>query len=376
MKEHYDYLIVGSGLFGATFAYKAGRRGKSCLVIDRRSHLGGNVYCEDWNGINVHYYGPHIFHTNDAYIWSFVKNLIPLYPFTLQTLAKSKDQLFNLPFNMNTFYQMWGVKTPLEARAVIDRQRWEARVSMKEAGCLEPQNLEQQALCMVGRDIYERLIKGYTEKQWGKPCCELPASIINRIPVRFTFDNNYFNDRWQGIPVGGYNPLIGKLLQHADTEQYADFFEDRSYWEGKADKIVYTGPLDRYFDYDAGRLEWRSLRFEHVLLDVANHQGNAIINYTDRDIPYTRIVEHKHFDSLNLQLLDMPTTVVTREFPLECKPDNEPFYPINNARNMERATIYKQMQAKEKNVIFGGRLADYAYYDMDQVIARALNVKL
>ena len=390
--KHYDYLIVGSGLYGATFAYCAAQAGHSCLVIDRRPHLGGNVYCEDIEGINVHRYGPHIFHTSDKRVWQFVTSIVEFNNFINTPLAKYQGRVYNLPFNMNTFYQMWGVPIPDLAMLIIDRQRKEALADMKTD---KPSNLEEQALLLVGRDIYETLIKGYTEKQWGRPCTKLPADIIRRLPVRFTFDNNYFRDPYQGIPVGGYNTLIKRLLKHAVTLTDADFFADRAYWESRADRIVYTGPLDQYFDYSEGRLAWRSVRFEDEIIDTPNHQGVAIVNYTDRDIPYTRIVEHKHFQTVGNAIFDNPRTVITREYPCEypsilpspsfslitgavsAVPSSlppDPFYPINDHRNNALADRYRDLALQERNVIFGGRLADYRYYDMDNVIAKVLSV--
>ena len=390
--KHYDYLIVGSGLYGATFAYCAAQAGHSCLVIDRRPHLGGNVYCEDIEGINVHRYGPHIFHTSDKRVWQFVTSIVEFNNFINTPLAKYQGRVYNLPFNMNTFYQMWGVPIPDLAMLIIDRQRKEALADMKTD---KPSNLEEQALLLVGRDIYETLIKGYTEKQWGRPCTKLPADIIRRLPVRFTFDNNYFRDPYQGIPVGGYNTLIKRLLKHAVTLTDADFFADRAYWESRADRIVYTGPLDQYFDYSEGRLAWRSVRFEDEIIDTPNHQGVAIVNYTDRDIPYARIVEHKHFQTVGNAIFDNPRTVITREYPCEypsilpspsfslitgavsAVPSSlppDPFYPINDHRNNALADRYRDLALQERNVIFGGRLADYRYYDMDNVIAKVLSV--
>lgn len=363
--KRYDYLIVGSGLFGATFAYCAMQAGHSCLVIERRSNTGGNVYCKKVEGINVHCYGPHVFHTSDVDVWKFVTSLVPFNRFTNTILAQHRGRLYNLPFNMNTFYQMWGVITPQDAMRIIGEQRGKINST-------NPRNLEEQALMLVGRDIYETLIKGYTEKQWGRKCRELPSSIIRRLPVRFTYDNNYFDDVYQGIPVGGYNRLINRMLYGADVVTDADFFEDRSYWESFADKIVYTGSLDKYFDYQEGHLEWRSIRFEHEVLDVPNYQGNAIVNYTDSDVPYTRIVEHKHFEYFGQSVYDIPKTVITREYPVMS--DSDPYYPINDERNNALAVRYRSMADTEHRVIFGGRLAEYRYYDMDDVIASALTI--
>ena len=378
--KHYDYLIVGSGLNGATFAYCAAQARRSCLVIDRRPHLGGNVYCEDIEGINVHRYGPHIFHTSDKRVWQFVTSLVEFNNFINTPLARSRGRVYNLPFNMNTFYQMWGVATPQEAMHIINMQRRESLASMKND---KPRNLEEQALLLVGRDIYETLIKGYTEKQWGRPCTQLPADIIRRLPVRFTFDNNYFRDTYQGIPVGGYNTLIDRLLRHADTLTGVDFFTDRAYLENCADHIVYTGPLDQYFDYSEGQLAWRSVRFEDEIIDNPNHQGVAIVNYTDRHIPYTRIIEHKHFETFGDAVYDNPCTVISHEYPCEFVSHSdsststtmEPFYPINDERNDVMANRYRELAIQERNVIFGGRLADYRYYDMDKVIGKALQAE-
>ena len=367
----YNFLIVGSGLFGATFAYKAHQAGKSCLVIDKRPQLGGNVYCEKTEGINVHKYGAHIFHTANKAVWDFVNSLVPFNRYTNCPVANYHDELYNLPFNMNTFYQMWGVHTPEEAQAKIDEQR--AVVSAKLDGA-EPRNLEEQALLLVGRDIYEKLIKEYTEKQWGRPCTELPAFIIRRLPLRFVFDNNYFNDPYQGIPIGGYNLLINKLLEGAEVKTNCDFFREyKDSWREIADTLVYTGQLDEYFDFRLGRLDWRTVSFQTRIEDTPNYQGNAVVNYTSHDVPYTRVIEHKHFESFGQAVYDNPKTVVSEEYSTEFKPGMEPYYPVNDERNNALAEQYRELAAKEPNVIFGGRLAEYKYYDMDKVIERALS---
>lgn len=370
MKPYYDYLIVGSGLFGATFAYKAKQAGKRCLVIDKRPHLGGNVYCEQIEGINVHKYGAHIFHTSNKEVWDFVNSLVPFNRYTNCPVANYHGELYNLPFNMNTFTQLWGVKTPEEAMTRIDEQRAEAAAKI---GGLEPRNLEEQALALVGRDIYDKLIKEYTEKQWGRPCTELPAFIIRRLPLRFVFDNNYFNDAFQGIPIGGYNALIEKLLEGVETRTNCDFFaEYKSNWREIADKLVYTGPLDEYFGYCLGRLDWRTVTFKTRIEDTPNYQGNAVVNYTSRDVPYTRIIEHKHFESFGQAVYDNPKTVVSEEYSTEYKPGMEQFYPVNDARNNALADQYRALAVKEQNVIFGGRLAEYKYYDMAPIIEKVL----
>ncbi len=358
--KQYDYLIVGAGLYGSAYAYIARQQGKKCLVIEKRPHLGGNLYCETMEGINIHKYGAHIFHTSNQQVWDFVNSFVEFNRFTNSPLAHYKGKLYNLPFNMNTFYALWGIKTPEEAQAKIEEQR-------KEAGITQPCNLEEQAISMVGKDIYEILIKGYTEKQWGRKCTELPAFIIKRLPIRFTFDNNYFNDVYQGIPVGGYNQLINELLAGIETRCNTDFFADREYFERLADTIVFTGKIDEYYNYRFGKLDYRTLRFETELLDCENFQGNAVVNYTEREIPYTRIIEHKHFE-----FGTQAKTVISREFPAEWQEDHEPFYPVNDERNNILYLQYKKLTDKELNVIFGGRLAEYKYYDMDKIIEQVL----
>ena len=367
----YDYLIVGSGLFGATFAYKAKQAGKKCLVIDKRAHLGGNVFCNSIEGIHVHTYGAHIFHTFNKEVWDFVNSLVPFNRYTNCPVANYKGELYNLPFNMNTFYRMWGVRTPEEAKAKIEEQR--AEVAAKLNG-REPQNLEEQALLLVGKDIYEKLIKGYTEKQWGRPCTELPAFIIRRLPLRFVYDNNYFNDPYQGIPIGGYNALIEKLLEGSDIRVNCDFFAHREELEALAETIVYTGPIDQFYNYRFGQLQYRTVRFETEVLDTPNYQGNAVINYTDRETPYTRIIEHKHFESFGQAVYDNPKTVVSREYSTEWTPGMEPYYPVNDDRNSALYAQYKALAEKETNVLFGGRLAEYKYYDMAPTIEQALRL--
>ena len=366
----YDFLIVGSGLFGATFAYKAHQAGKSCLVIDKRPQLGGNVYCEQIEGINVHKYGAHIFHTANKAVWNFVNALVPFNRYTNSPVANYHGELYNLPFNMNTFYQMWGVHTPEEAQAKIAEQR--AAVSAKLDGS-EPRNLEEQALLLVGRDIYEKLIKEYTEKQWGRPCTELPAFIIRRLPLRFVFDNNYFNDPYQGIPIGGYNLLIDKLLEGAEVKTNCDFFREyKDSWREIADTLVYTGQLDEYFDFRLGRLDWRTVSFKTRIEATPNYQGNAVVNYTSHDVPYTRVIEHKHFESFGQAVYDNPKTVISEEYSTEFKTGMEPYYPVNDDRNNSLADQYRALAAAESNVLFGGRLAEYKYYDMAPTIESAL----
>lgn len=361
---HYDYFIVGSGLYGATFAYLARKKGKKCLVIDRRAHLGGNIFCEDIDGIHVHKYGAHIFHSSDKKVWDFVNQFAEFNRYTNSPVANFHGKLFNLPFNMNTFYQMWGVTTPAEAAAKIEEQK-------KQSGIKEPKNLEEQAISLVGRDIYETLVKEYTEKQWGRKCAELPSFIIKRLPVRFTFDNNYFNDAYQGIPLGGYNKIIEGLLSGIETKTDVDFFESRSELEKLADKIVFTGKIDEFFGCRFGNLEYRTVRFETETLDVQNFQGNAVVNYTSHDEPFTRIIEHKHFEPEN-PAYSQNKTVISKEYSTEWYEGVEPFYPVNDEKNAELYRKYKALADAESNVIFGGRLAEYKYYDMDDVIAKAM----
>lgn len=374
--KQYDFLIVGSGLFGATFAYRAKQIGKKCLVIDKRLHLGGNIYCENIEGINVHKYGAHIFHTSNKEVWDFVNSIVEFNRYTNSPVARYKGKLYNLPFNMNTFYQMWGVTTPIEAMSIIEEQKVEAIAKMKAEGVLEPRNLEEQAQILIGRDIYEKLIKGYTEKQWGRKCTELPAFIIRRLPVRWVFDNNYFNDKFQGIPVGGYNNLINGLLEGIETKTGIDFFYERKYWENMADKIVFTGKIDEYYDYCFGKLEYRTVRFEEEIHDCSNYQGNAVVNYTEREIPYTRIIEHKHFEMFGAEVDRCPKTVISKEYSTEWEPGMEPYYPVNDTLNNELADKYRKMAKAEENVIFGGRLADYKYYDMAPVVESAMKCDL
>ncbi len=359
MKE-YDFLIVGSGLFGATFAHQAKGEGRKCLVIDKRNHAGGNIYCNNVNGINIHMYGAHIFHTNDDEIWNFVNSFVKFNRYTNSPVANFKGELYNLPFNMNTFYQLWKVTTPQQAFEKIQSQVAELNIG-------EPRNLEEQALKLVGIDIYEKLIKGYTEKQWGRKATELPAFIIKRLPVRFTFDNNYFNDKYQGIPEGGYNKITEALLSGTEVRLNTDFFANREYFESIASKVVYTGSIDEYFNHRFGALEYRSLKFEHEYLDIPNFQGNAVVNYTEAEIPFTRIIEHKHFE-----FGTQATTIITKEYPAEWKPGSERYYPVNDEENNRRFLKYKQLATEETNLIPGGRLAEYKYYDMHQVIGSAL----
>lgn len=373
--KKYDYLIVGSGLFGSTFACLATMTGKKCLVIDRRSHVGGNVYCEKIAGINVHKYGAHIFHTSDKEIWDFVNSIVPFNRYTNSPVALAPDgKLYNLPFNMNTFYRMWGVKTPAEAESKLKEQRSEAQSRMAAEGISTPRNLEEQALCLIGKDIYELLIKHYTEKQWGRSCQDLPAFIIKRLPVRLTFDNNYFNDLYQGIPIGGYNRLIDGLLEESDIALGTDFKDIKDKWRDIADKLVYTGAVDEYFDYSLGKLDWRTVRFETQVLDMPNYQGNAVVNYTDAQTPWTRIIEHKHFEMLGNDVYDNLHTVVSREYSSEFKSGMEPYYPVNDERNNSLAEKYRNLSRKEPDVIFGGRLAEYKYYDMAPVIRQAFDI--
>ena len=371
----YDYLIVGSGLFGATFAYKAKQAGKKCLVIDKRPHLGGNVYCENIEGINVHKYGAHIFHTSNKNVWDFVNSIVEFNRYTNSPVANYKGELYNLPFNMNTFCKLWGVKTPEEAQVKIDEQKAEALSSLNGR---EPQNLEEQALTLVGRDIFEKLIKEYTEKQWGRKCTELPAFIIKRLPVRLVFDNNYFNDKYQGIPVDGYNRLIEGLLGGVECKINVDFFhsEYKDNWYEIADKLVYTGAIDEYFDYRLGKLDWRTVSFKTRVMDMPNFQGNAVVNYTSHDEPYTRVIEHKHFEMFGQEVYGCPKTVVSEEYSTEFKEGMEPYYPVNDERNNALAEEYRKLSESEENVIFGGRLGQYKYYDMAPVIEQVLKMDI
>lgn len=372
MTMKYDYLIVGSGLFGATFAYLAKKAGKKCLVIDKRPHLGGNVYCEKVEGINVHQYGAHIFHTSNKKVWDFVNSIVEFNRYTNCPVANYKGKLYNLPFNMNTFYQMWGVLIPEEAKSKIEEQKKEALAALNGR---EPQNLEEQALCLVGKDIFEKLIKEYTEKQWGRKCTELPAFIIKRLPVRLVFDNNYFNDKYQGIPVGGYNQLIDGLLEGIECKTGVDFFHSEyKDWKKYADKLVYTGAIDEYFGYSLGKLDWRTVSFKTRIENTPNYQGNAVVNYTSHEVPYTRVIEHKHFEMFGQDVYNCPKTVVSEEYSTEYKEGMEPYYPVNDERNNLLAEQYRQLAEKETDVIFGGRLAQYKYYDMAPVIEQVLSL--
>ena len=374
MEKKYDYLIVGAGIYGATFACLAHRQGKKCLVIDKRNHLGGNIYCENIEGINVHKYGAHIFHTSNKKVWDFANSIVEFNRYTNSPIANYKGKQYNLPFNMNTFYQMWGVLTPAEAQAKIEEQRQKALERMKADGVTEPRNLEEQAQLLIGKDIYEILIKGYTEKQWGRKCSELPAFIIKRLPVRFVHDNNYFNDRFQGIPIGGFNKLIDGLLEGVEVKLNADFFDDRQHWESIADKILYTGKLDEYYDYQLGKLEYRTVRFEEEILDMPNFQGNAVMNFTDAEVPYTRIIEHKHFEMFGDEVYKCPKTVISREYSSEWKDGMEPFYSVNDERNMKLYQQYKELADQESNLILGGHLAEYKYYDMAPIMEKVMGL--
>lgn len=358
----YDYLIVGAGLYGAVFAYEAKEKGKKCLVIEKRNHIAGNVYCEEIDGINVHRYGAHIFHTSDKKIWDYVNNFAEFNNYINSPVARYKDELYNLPFNMNTFSKMWGIVTPQEAKDIIAAQ-------IADLNITEPKNLEEQALSLVGRDVYEKLVKGYTEKQWGRDCKELPAFIIKRLPLRFTYDNNYFNDRYQGIPIGGYTKIVEKLLEGTEVKLGVDYLEHRDEYDGIADKVIYTGMIDQFYDYRLGVLEYRSVRFETEKLEVDNYQGNAVVNYTDREVSYTRIIEHKHFE-----FGKQPVTIISREYSSEWKKGDEPYYPVNNEKNNALYEQYRELANKDNKVIFGGRLGGYKYYDMDKVIAAALDM--
>lgn len=371
----YDYLVVGSGLFGATFSHCARKQGKRCLVIEKRSHLGGNVYCEQIEGINVHKYGAHIFHTNNKEVWDYVNNIVPFNRYTNSPVANYHGRLFNLPFNMNTFYQMWGVTTPEQAMAMIEEQKADAVNKMKGEGVISPRNLEEQGLCLVGKDIFNKLIKEYTEKQWGCNCSELPAFIIKRLPVRMVYDNNYFNDAYQGIPIGGYNKLIEGLLEGVDCKTDTDFFQSEyRNWRKFAGQLVYTGPIDRYFNFCYGKLDWRTVSFKTRVLDMPNYQGNAVVNYTSHEQPYTRIIEHKHFEMFGMAVYDNPKTVVSEEYSTKYEDGMEPFYPVNDNRNNALAEQYRLLAEKEEGVMFGGRLAEYKYYDMAPVIEKVLDL--
>ena len=378
----YDNLIVGSGLFGATFAYHAKQMGKKCLVIDKRPQLGGNVYCEDTEGIHVHKYGAHIFHTSNKKVWDFVNSIVEFNRYTNCPVANYKGRLFNLPFNMNTFYQMWGVRTPEEAQAKINEQKAayseELRVKNEELGLPnEPHNLEEQAMLLVGKDIFNMLIKEYTEKQWGRKCSELPAFIIKRLPVRLVFDNNYFNDKYQGIPVGGYNKLIDGLLEGVECKTNVDFFQSEyRNWKEYADKLVYTGAIDEYFGYSLGKLDWRTVSFKTRVENTPNYQGNAVVNYTSHEVPYTRVIEHKHFEMFGQEVYDCPKTVISEEYSMEYKEGMEPYYPVNDERNNLLAEKYRTLASQEKNVIFGGRLAQYKYFDMAPIIEQVQEMEI
>ena len=398
MNKQYDYLIVGAGIYGATFACMAHRHGKRCLVIDKRNHLGGNIYCENIEGINVHKYGAHIFHTSNKKVWDFVNSIVEFNRYTNSPIANYKGRQYNLPFNMNTFYQMWGVLTPAEAQAKIEEQRQEALAKMRAEGtpaeaqakieeqrqealakmraegATEPRNLEEQAQVLIGKDIYEILIKGYTEKQWGRKCSELPAFIIKRLPVRFVHDNNYFNDRFQGIPMGGFNKLIDGMLEGVETKLNTDFFDDHQHWESIADKILYTGKLDEYFDYKLGKLEYRTVRFEEEILDMPNYQGNAVMNFTDAEVPYTRIIEHKHFEMFGDDVYKCPKTVISREYSTEWKEGMEPYYSVNDEKNMSLYQQYRALADQEPNLILGGHLAEYKYYDMAPIVEKVMGL--
>jgi UDP-galactopyranose mutase len=390
MTNHYDYLVVGAGLFGSAFAYKANKAGKHCLVIDRRPQVGGNLYCADIEGIHVHQYGAHIFHTSNWKVWNFVNSLVDFNRYTNSPVANYKGRLFNLPFNMNTFYQMWGVTTPAEAEAKLEEEKAEMRAKLESQHISEPRNLEEQAQLLIGKSIYETLIKGYTEKQWGRKCTELPAFIIRRLPVRLVFDNNYFNDAYQGIPIGGYNVLIDKLLEGSETIVGVDFFHVRQRdGEGRIlhevvvdgqkisfDKLVYTGQIDEYFDFRLGKLNFRTVRFETEVLDTSNYQGNAVVNYTDADVPYTRVIEHKHFESFGPAVYENPKTVISREYSSEWQDGMEPYYPVNDEANNLLAQRYRELAAEEKDVIFGGRLAEYKYYDMAPLLEKVLEMNI
>ncbi|MFK2546561.1 UDP-galactopyranose mutase [Bacteroides fragilis] len=374
--KQFDYLIVGAGLFGAVFAYRAKQIGKKCLVIDKRPHLGGNIYCENIEGINVHKYGAHIFHTSNKKVWDFVNSIVEFNRYTNSPVANYKGKLYNLPFNMNTFYQMWGITSPSEAIKKIEQQKKEAINKILADGVSEPRNLEEQAICLIGEDIYEKLIKGYTEKQWGRKCTDLPAFIIKRLPVRFIFDNNYFNDKYQGIPIGGYNKLIEGLLKDTQTQTSVDFFKNKDYFFKRAKKIIFTGKIDEYYNYQFGKLEYRTVRFEEEIHHCSNYQGNAVINYTEKEIPYTRIIEHKHFELFGEEINNYPKTVISKEYSMEWQEGMEPYYPVNDLKNNHLYDQYKKLAEKEKDIIFGGRLAEYKYYDMAPIIEKVLKLEL
>ena len=382
--SHIHYLIVGSGLFGSTFAYRAKQAGKKCVVIDKRPYLGGNLYCENIVGINVHKYGAHIFHTSNRQVWDFVKNIVEFNRYTNSPIANYRGEYFNLPFNMNTFYQMWKVTTPDEAQYIINDQRQEIQCKLKQEGIEKPRNLEEQALCLVGRDIYEKLIKGYTEKQWGRKCTQLPAFIIKRLPLRFVYDNNYFNDLYQGIPIGGYNKLIDGLLRGIETYTDTDYFHEinkdgnspYSILGHQFEKIVYSGPIDQFYDYRYGHLNYRTVTFETEVIDTPNYQGNAVVNYTDISIPFTRIIEHKHFEKFGNDVYLNPQTVISKEYSTEWEEGLEPYYPINDNTNNSIAEKYRQLAVKEDRIIFGGRLAEYRYYDMAPIIEKVLSLDI
>ena len=357
--KKYDYILVGSGLYSGVFAWFAKQKGKKCLVLEKRDHIGGNVYCENTEGIHVHKYGAHIFHTSNKEVWQFVNSLAEFNRYTNSPVANYKGEMYNMPFNMNTFSKMWNISTPAEAKKIIEEQKKEITG--------EPKNLEEQAISLVGREIYEKLVKGYTEKQWGRDCTALPAFIIKRLPVRYTYDNNYFNDLYQGIPIGGYNVIIDRLFEGCDIETGVDYLEKKEYYDGLGEKIVYTGTIDAYYKYQFGKLEYRSLRFESEVLGEENHQGVAVVNYTDRETPYTRIIEHKHFE-----FGTQPKTVITREYPVTWQEGMEPYYPVNDEKNQALYQKYEKKKKKEEHVIFGGRLGEYKYYDMDKVIASAM----
>ena len=365
MKE-YDYLVVGAGLFGSVFAYEANKRGKKVLVIDKRGHIAGNIYTKEVAGINVHEYGAHIFHTSNKEIWQYIQQFAEFNRYTNSPIAIYKDEVYNMPFNMNTFSRLWNIKTPKEAQEIIEKQR-------REAGISKPENLEEQAISLVGKDIYEKLVKGYTQKQWGRKCTDLPSFIIKRLPVRFTYDNNYFNDLYQGIPIGGYTKIVKKMLKGIEVRLNCDFFENRNELENLAKKIVFTGKIDEFYNYKLGKLEYRTVHFEEKIYDIANYQGNAVINYTEKDIPYTRIIEHKHFEMFGADINKCSKTIISKEYSMEWMEGMDPYYPINDERNNILAEQYRSLGAQELNVIFGGRLAEYKYYDMAPIIKKVMN---